>query len=396
MSAFNPRRFSKPETLRRIAPDRLLEFLTPYQDYLSARGVDLPAGHPDGLDYDALCQILLNPDSRTPQEMIEALFYIDQLSTQEGFDALQDAIADMDLDVHIGEDAAHADLAIQVWLKEPAILERLHAEQFLFHPRSFEYFRTTKSPVPPFEAPGKETIRALEHSLDDWFAKKRRGRTSRVFVFAKPDFVWFLVRHGEPFTREAAIREGESTSVHYRPEKFDVLVYDPTIGEIRMNARSKGEKQLYREKFGFHLFGSANYFDGESRFSLEPLRESGAASLICTDVDGMEEVKLKEIRFFRGGLFKEMEIRKAEDIFAAMQQRDASFPNRVPITRCTFEVLFSDSKTPRMVTISSRNKAQFKRDDDAVILETWMKRRGFIAFEEKDTDEAAVLAVAQA
>jgi len=45
--------------------------------------------------------------------------------------------------------------------------------------------------------------------------------------------VWFLVRHGEPFTRESIVKDGESSSVYYRPEKYDVLVYNPETGEIR-------------------------------------------------------------------------------------------------------------------------------------------------------------------
>lgn len=51
-----------------------------------------------------------------------------------------------------------------------------HAEQFLFRPRSFEYFRATNGSIPEFEEPSEETIRALEANLDEWFSKKRRGR----------------------------------------------------------------------------------------------------------------------------------------------------------------------------------------------------------------------------
>jgi hypothetical protein len=34
---------------------------------------------------------------------------------------------------------------------------------------------------------------------------------------------------------------------------YDVLVYQPDIGELRINARSKGEQDLYRAQFGEYL-----------------------------------------------------------------------------------------------------------------------------------------------
>ncbi len=88
----------------------------------------------------------------------------------------------------------------------------------------FEYFKCTRETIPDFVEPSDETVAALEADLDEWFAKKRRGRASKVFVYVKEDFVWFLVRHGEPFTRESIIKDGKSKSLFYRPEKYDVLV----------------------------------------------------------------------------------------------------------------------------------------------------------------------------
>ncbi len=295
MATFNLRRFSKPEMLRRIALGHLIAFLSPYADYFSDRGVELPpADNGDELDYNALSQALLNPNASTPDDLAEALYYVNEMSTQEGFDSIQDAIAGTDIDVVIGEDVAHADLAIQAWMQDSELVERLHAEQFLFRPRSFEYFKTDNGSVPEFEEPPTETIRALEADLDEWFAKKRRGKHSKVYVYSKDDYTWFLVRHGKPYARESVIENGESSSQYFRPEKFDVIVYNPALGEIRMNAETKGEKELYRTKFGQHFFGGSDFFNGKSKFTLEPLREIGEDSLLCDDIDGMEWVKLKE------------------------------------------------------------------------------------------------------
>lgn len=154
-----------------------------------------------------------------------------------------------------------------------------------------------------------------------------------------------------------------------------------------MNAETKGEKELYRTKFGQHFFGGSDFFNGKSKFTLDPLREVGEDSLLCDDIDGMDWVRLKEYQIFRGGSQKEVEIRKAEDIFASLNERERSFSQGGPITRASFLIKFTDSKNARTLKISSGNRAQFKRDDDAEIIEQWMTNRGFIVTDSEDDGE---------
>ncbi len=91
MATFNLRRFSKPEMLRRIDRKHLIAFLEPHAAYFSARGVELPpVQQEDGLDYNALSHLLLTPDSTTPDDLAEALFYVNEVSTPEGFDSIQE------------------------------------------------------------------------------------------------------------------------------------------------------------------------------------------------------------------------------------------------------------------------------------------------------------------
>ena len=383
MATFNPRRFSKPETLRMVAREHLIAFLRPHAAYFTARGVELPSNQTQELDYDTLSDVLLSSDTTTPPELAESLYYVDELSTQEGFDSIQEAIDGTEFDATISDEITCADLAIQVWMRNRDLIERLHAEQFLHRPRSFEYFMTTGE-IQDCRKLDEVGLRALESDLNDWFEKKRRGRTAKVFVYRKPDFIWFLVRHGEPFTREPSLKAGnEEGSEYFRPMKFDLLVYNPNIGEIRVNATSKGEKQLYRKHFGGHFFGDDEYFDSTAKFTLDPLREDGADAVLCGDIDGLEEIKLKEIQIFRGGTHKEIEIRKAEDIFAALAERERDLSKAKGLFKASFSVKFTDSKTPRTVTLSG-NKAQYKRDDDSEILEQWFAARGFVNVREGD------------
>lgn len=182
MGTLNLRRFSKPELLRKIDKNHLITFFKPYSTYLSRRGVTLPSiGDKNGLDYETLSEILLSPNPSTPAELAEALYYVNEMSTPEGFDLIQDAIAETNLDMQISEEAAFADLALQVWMKDRNIIERLHAQQYLLRPRSFEYFRCTKRPVPEFEKPSDKTIAALEDDMNRWFAKKRRVLASKIY-----------------------------------------------------------------------------------------------------------------------------------------------------------------------------------------------------------------------
>ena len=49
-----------------------------------------------------------------------------------------------------------------------------------------------------------------------------------------------------------------------------------------MHACNKGEKDTYRREFGRHLFGNADFFPGTAKYTLEPLRTAGRASIVCT------------------------------------------------------------------------------------------------------------------
>ncbi|MBW2619542.1 MAG: hypothetical protein JRC92_11770 [Deltaproteobacteria bacterium] len=379
MATYNLRRFSNPDALKAIGRKHLSALLGPYCDFLSARGVELPAPPETGhLDYEDLVRVFMSPDSDTPDSLADALYFVHEMASAEGMDELPREAERQGLRIDGSPDPAPADVAVQVWLQDRDLLERKHAEQFLIRPRSFKYFQTGKSPVPDFKNPSAERLAAIEADLDEWFESKKRGRGARVFVYPKRDGVWFLVRHGEPYKREGSLKDGQPSSVFYRPEKHDVLVYDRALGEIRINARSKGEKDLYRRQLGQHLFGDEDFFPGDGKYTLDPLRTDGAASLVCTDIEGMEAVKLKEIRFFWGGSEGEVEIRRANDVFSAFEARQRSIYARARIIGASFQVKFSGSKAPRAVNIRPSNIAQYTRDSDSVVVEDWLMKRGFI------------------
>jgi hypothetical protein len=116
----------------------------------------------------------------------------------------------------------------------------------------------------------------MEQEMNDWFESKKRGRGVRVFAYPDDNEVRFLVRHGEPFKREETMSGADVGSVCYRPLKYDVVVYDRRVGELRINASLVGEKRFYRQQFGKHIFGDVDHFPGNAKYTLEPLREYGS------------------------------------------------------------------------------------------------------------------------
>jgi hypothetical protein len=393
MATLNLRRFTNYATLTAIRPVHLLLLLEPYKDYFASRGVLLPdeALNPHALPYADIALIMMGPDARMPPDLIEAFYYIHEMASPAGHEAMIEALGLGLIVIKVSEHTTALDLAVQFWLKDRRLLEQLHDEQNLAKPRSFDYFRADREKSIEFKLPEAPVLRRMEADLDRWFVKKQRGRTARVYAYGREGGAWFLVRHGEPFKHESVIQDGESGCIFFRPEKYDVIAYDAQAGEIRINARTKGERDLYRMMFGRHLFGNDHFFGEQSRFTLEPLRRDGRAALMCLDVRGLEYVRLKEIQFFWGGHYNELETHKAEDVFAAIEERRVVLPKGPRVSKATFGVKFNDAKAERTATISSTNRAYYKRDDDGGILETWMRRRGFIIFGEGSAYAAQIV-----
>jgi hypothetical protein len=391
--SFNLHRLvANQDAIKSIAGENLHSLLAGHEQVLADGGFVLPEDPDEPVDYSALTKLLMSPE-KFPRDLQDAFFFINEMATEEGMESLLDAADKGGLVILSGQHQTPADVAVQVWLKDRDLLERIHAEQFMRNPRTFECFHTTApAPVPAHRKLTPERMEAMAADMNDWFEKRKKGRSAKVFHYPRPDGIWFMVRHGDPFKREGAIDEkGESVGVYYWPERFDVLVLNSAAGKLRINSPNNGEKKKYREVFGRHLYGDADFFAGEDEYTLEPLREKGAACL--APIGGMEEVFLREVVFRWPGSFSEREIHRADDLFGAFAARGAQFPRDLAIIKAGFCVRFTDSETPRIVTIKPPNVAQYTRDGDGIIIERWAKLRGFIVGKGEREDEPAAEAV---
>jgi hypothetical protein len=123
-------------------------------------------------------------------------------------------------------------------------------------------------------------------------------------------------------------------------------------------------------------------FQPIAKYTLQPLQNDGAQSLCCDDVaDGsMEWIKLKEVHISIGGDFGEVMIRKADDLFEAIEAATpgGSLPNDLLIFKAKFAIKFTHSRNPRIVTVYAPAKTDCRHESDRPLVEDWLRRRGFV------------------
>jgi hypothetical protein len=378
MSGLSFRRFTHSSSLREIAPGHLHALLAPHAEFLARHRAPLPAD-PDRIHYEATAVAILQPHPDTPAELVDALWHIHEMATPAAMEALLDEARRTGIELDPQQHYSPADIATQFWLISPEALRRKHAEQAVVRRKSFESFSSRRRALPEGRGPSTECLAALEAQVAGWFQERRRGVGARVFLFEHEHELRLVVRHGGPYRREGSLDDGEPGSVHYRPMAFGVIIFDRSTWELRINGGGKRERQLYRQAVGSHLFGDAEFFPARgSRYTLEPLRSEGRRSLVCADIPGIRHVRLTELRMFLGGLYRHARIEQAADVFLALEESGQSIPDDALLTAAKFEVVFSDSPKPRPVTVHHGNVAQYARDEDADLVEAFLRNRGFV------------------
>lgn len=379
MATFNPRKFTDPGWLRTISPSRLIAFFTPWRSYLATRGLTLPTTGASEVEYEKLAEILMAPNTSMPTAMIDALFYIQETSSDEDLEALQVKVAAKNLAIKYDPQATATDYAIDVWLADAHVVQERHAEALARRQQNFMYYAGLRGRPRKFPVIPDATRQAIEAAFDDWFAEHKRGRGSKLLIFHHSPFVWILVRHGKSMHREASHKDdGSSQTEFYRPQHHDVLIYDEDHDELGVNAGTKGERELYLRVLGAHLFGNQDYFPAVPKYTLQPLVDDGEQALACADIQGIEDVKLIEYRQYWGGEFKEAETRRATDIFGALKGRGATAVLTGTLSVAVFRIKFADSPRERRLVIRTPASAKYERNADSELVEAWMRARGFM------------------
>jgi hypothetical protein len=371
MKTYKLRHFSQPELLRKINPKLLTRFIKRFPELKIAI-------KNDQINYAMLELFLANPNSTQNGDLFDALILIDEMSDDIHFELLQDAIRGKDYAAKIDQEVSTADLALYVWLHEPWALELAHKKSKHSYPKSYIYFQSIDVPENPMKKPLNGQLKKLTNLLNKIFQRKRRGKTAKVRMFGEPDEFWFIIRKGEPLTRDGAILQtGETECIYYRPERFDQAVLYPGIAELRLAIYKKAPwiVEAYRTLFGWVFYKNKEYFSNTEIFTLSPLYENDHDILSCRDVEGIAEVTLAQcqIKTDDGNIISV----HGKNALSALKKDAMPHLPSYDIQSAKFKIKFLNSKRERMLAIKSKNIIEFKYDEEGRIIEKWLRARGF-------------------
>ena len=133
MSNVIQRRFTNPETFRRIRPDLLWAWLKQSESYFNNRGLVLPASGENlgadafspRLDYDGLVRVFMEPTADMPAELVEGLHLVHEMGRPARVDSMLEEARKSGLDLELGEDATPEDVAVKLLLLDQRVLENL-------------------------------------------------------------------------------------------------------------------------------------------------------------------------------------------------------------------------------------------------------------------------------
>src|SRR5262245_38102237 len=135
--------FTQAATFRRMKPEFLCKWLEPARDYLSGRGLILPSPGASGpVDLERLAGIFMEPDAAMPRDLMTSASLIHEMSTELAMNDLLDMTRHLGIGLDVGDDPDPVDVAVQVWLHDPKILEEAHQMHQLDRPRGFTHFVT--------------------------------------------------------------------------------------------------------------------------------------------------------------------------------------------------------------------------------------------------------------
>ena len=384
------RAFDNVRALGSRHPQVLRDLLGWFPDYVQEWKLDLAA---EELDLVAIRDALMA--EAIPEDLDDILYLSTALGNYTGWSMIErQAEEDGLLLPHHNADLTDTDMAvlsaIHNWPSNLALLERANARARIHAKSVFKYYPMEVELRHQYRAPTPETLAEAEGLLRDHYVAKgyihaSQGHSVRVIPYDFEHEIWFLIGYAAKKQRfRGCQNDGEMQSFDFNPEQYDAVVYNKVYGDIRMNTKNwrKKDHAKYRLAIGRMLLDNGGAFAPTKRMvTLSPLEQPNAVDLFATDdIAGLAEIELVELKY--GPFAEPRTFTMTADKGSSLRVENDLAPRLVPeesrVLRAVFEYRLADSSRRGRLTLSPGNKIGYERDGDSLVLEQWLRARGFL------------------
>jgi len=362
----------------------------------------IPKKRDGQIDCKKLVDLFFVPQ-KLPVNLANALYYIDEMSTKDAADHLQTAFELKYPDfICAPAPVCSVGCAIKAWLKDADLVKRVLAENSVENIQATDVFRGP--PEKGRKAITKTQVAALQKSLVPWFAFNRRGSQTEITRFDRDGVLWFIVRRGDAFKREAQINQdtGASEASFGYKELHDIIIYDPEANDLQIHADGTKIKQQYSRVFGEILFGDVDFFVPGAAYTLEPLLQKKSGALNYGGIANLNGARLVRIEYPVGNDQNEMVAHKSDDLLASFGGREATLTSTgvhwdsiTCLSQATIKLDFGQVDGVqigvRSVRICPPRRVLYKRDGAAPLIEQFLRNNQFILDKEETPDVAGAL-----
>ncbi|GDY13119.1 hypothetical protein LBMAG53_19970 [Planctomycetota bacterium] len=376
------RSLTSPTLLGAFDPALLHALLAPHRTFFARKGCILPENGVGEIDLVSISTALMADASDFPVDLAEALAVIGETGTDQHMGAIQAAAHRAQIEVRgVDGSASPMDMAARLWLEQPDLLRRIHAEASLPAAKRWESWRCRWSEIPPFQLPEdpEALLTGWAQDLNAILQDHHFGAGARIFVCPAGRLTYILIRHGATLQRLATHHDdGTAGNLVYRPAVTDVLRYDPVYGElgIHLQKHSKWLAEAIRTTFALHVFNQPHLFSGERRYTLEPLQSRGESALDCSGHPTLASVSLTEIEFSYSDVDDGKTIHRSANVFTFLRNRGIVLGDQPCPSAAKLKFIFEDG-AERTATIRFPNVATYQRVGDDDVVGAFLLEQGF-------------------
>jgi hypothetical protein len=386
--------FASVETLRHRNPQVLRDLLALFPDHVAARGLVLPRhATVENLNYEGIRDALMQGD--IPEELDDILYLSSLLGNVKGWSMIEQQLADDGREMpDFSADDDYADLAILAaihnWPQNKSILEKSIARARVHSKSAYVYYAPALDLRSKFRLPDEASLAEAREALCVHFVNEGlvgdgdRRKATEIVPYDFENEIWFLVRYPGRRARQSGYNHGNWQNFVFNPEQYDAVAYNKVYGDLRMNTKRKREHARYRMTFGHLLFDQSGGFREKAGVvTLDPLlRPDGAGLFNCDDIPGLAMIVPVALTYETLSLPPRQWTESAVD-GGSLLHGNKHAPRILPreahhVLKAVFQYRLKDSTRLSRLTIDGGNKVTFERDGDSVVVERWLRKRGFV------------------